>query len=49
MSDTLDQASRQGSLASPVGLTLVESARLLGGYRWVELRLFEVLGRLGDQ
>jgi len=25
-------------------LTLVESARVLGGYRWVEFRLFEVLG-----
>ncbi len=27
-----------------VALTLVESARLLGCYRWVEQRLFEVLG-----
>ena len=26
------------------GLTLVDSARLVGGYRWIEARLFEVLG-----
>jgi hypothetical protein len=26
------------------GLTLVDAAQLLGGYRWIEARLFEVLG-----
>jgi hypothetical protein len=31
-------------LNDPVALKLVELAHLLGGYRWAELRLFEVLG-----
>lgn len=29
---------------SPTALPLVASARVLGGYRWLEARLFEVLG-----
>ncbi len=46
MSDVIDASSGQESpyFTSRVALTLVESARLLGSYRWVELRLFEVLG-----
>jgi hypothetical protein len=30
--------------SAPDALTLVESARMIGGYRWVEFRMFEVLG-----
>jgi hypothetical protein len=30
--------------AGPAGLTLHDQARLVGGYQWVERRLFEVLG-----
>jgi hypothetical protein len=30
--------------ASPSALTLVDSARVIGGYRWIEARLFEVIG-----
>jgi hypothetical protein len=30
--------------SSSPGLTLVDSARIIGGYRWIEARLFEVLG-----
>lgn len=30
--------------AGPAGLTLQDQARLVGGYQWVERRLFEVLG-----
>ncbi len=46
MNDALDQAFDHETLAGvpTLALTLVESARLLGCYRWVELRLFEVLG-----
>ena len=46
MSDALDQGFGEAPVAevSPAALTLIESARLLGGYRWVEFRLFEVLG-----
>ncbi|MGO9341890.1 MAG: hypothetical protein ACLP6E_05135 [Acidimicrobiales bacterium] len=46
MSEVIDAPSGQESpyAVSHVALSLVESARLLGCYRWVELRLFEVLG-----
>ncbi len=46
MNYVVDASSGQESpyVASRVALTLVESARLLGSYRWVELRLFEILG-----
>jgi hypothetical protein len=30
--------------AGSSGLTLLDSARIIGGYRWIEARLFEVLG-----
>jgi hypothetical protein len=42
VSDVIDATAGQES--PYVALTLVESARLLGSYRWAELRLFEVLG-----
>jgi hypothetical protein len=46
VSDALDQVFEQETPVgvAPCALTLVESARLIGGYRWVELRLFEILG-----
>jgi hypothetical protein len=45
VSDAVDGSpGRESPVVYPVALTLVESARLLGCYRWVELRLFEVLG-----
>ena len=46
MSDILDQALGEQSQVGlqPVALSLVESGRMLGCYRWVELRLFEILG-----
>ena len=31
--------------SSPDALSLIDSARMIGGYRWVEFRMFEVLGR----
>ena len=46
MSDVVDASSGQESpcVGPRLALTLVESARLLGCYRWIEQRLFEVLG-----
>jgi hypothetical protein len=46
MSEVLDYSFEQESSVnvSPLALTLVESARVLGCYRWVELRLFDVVG-----
>ena len=51
MATTLDRRRRRGPVWSdlPGSLTLPRAARLLGGYRWVEFRLFEVLGSLGRQ
>jgi len=37
-------AYRPHRWAAPPGLPLVESARRMGAYRWIESRLFEVLG-----
>ncbi|HEX2065087.1 MAG TPA: hypothetical protein VHE80_11775, partial [Acidimicrobiales bacterium] len=39
-----DALGPHGAGPGPGPFTLEESARLVGGYRWLELRLFETLG-----
>jgi hypothetical protein len=42
---TVDAVTTEGSLAAEMGaLRLEDQARLIGGYEWIERRLFEVLG-----